>query len=262
MRLILLMLLAFLGKAHAQQAHCKTCDARYDSILRAHHLRGGYLIYDEQKDELHTNHFDLLDTMLSPASTFKIYNALQALDNKILRDENDTLHWDGKKRMVDAWNRDLNLQEAFSTSAVWYFQEVARKTGKERVEAVLNKLDYGNKSAAGAIDSFWLNGTLRISGRQQLDLLRRLYHEQLPFGKESQQTVKRIMKNAEPNLYGKTGWGMWQGKDLGWFIGWMEHKDKPVFFVHILISDALPDDEFGQLRRSMILEQIKFRLEN
>jgi beta-lactamase class D len=251
------MLLALLGKTHAQQKHSRTCDAHYDSMLRAHHLRGGYLIYNEQKDELHTNHFGLLDTMLSPASTFKIYNALQALDNNVLRDENDTLHWDGKKRMVDAWNRDLNLQEAFSTSEVWYFQEVARRTGKKRMEAALHKLDYGNKSTAGAVDSFWLNGTLRISARQQLDLLRRLYHEELPFDLESQQTVKRIMKNAEPNLYGKTGWGMWQGKDLGWFIGWMEHNSKPLYFVHILIADELPDGEFGRLRRSMILEKIE-----
>lgn len=251
------MLLALLGKVNAQQKHSRTCDAHYDSMLRAHHLRGGYLIYNEQKDELATNHFDLLDTMLSPASTFKIYNALQALDNNVLRDENDTLHWDGRKRMVDAWNRDLTLQEAFNLSAVWYFQEVARRTGKERMEAALKKLDYGNKSAAGAVDSFWLNGPLRITARQQLNLLRRLYHKQLPFGLESQQRVKRIMKNAEPGLYGKTGWGMWQGKDLGWFIGWMEHDGKPVFFVHILIADELPDDEFGRLRRSMILENIR-----
>ena len=251
------LLLALLGKANAQRKYSRNCDARYDSILRAHHLRGGYLIYDEQKDELHSNHFDLLDTMLSPASTFKIYNALQALDNNVLRDENDTMHWDGKKRMVDAWNRDLSLREAFNTSAVWYFQEVARRTGKERMEAALNKLDYGNKSAAGAVDSFWLNGTLRITARQQLDLLRRLYQEQLPFGLESQQTVKCIMKNTEPGLFGKTGWGNWQGKDLGWFIGWIEHNGKPVFFVHILTSDELPDDEFGRLRRSMILETIR-----
>jgi beta-lactamase class D len=255
------MLLAFLGKTNAQQTHSRTCDAHYDSMLRAHNLRGGYFIYDEQKDELHTNHFDLLDTMLSPASTFKIYNALQALDNKILRDENDTLHWDGKKRMVAGWNRDLNLQEAFGTSAVWYFQEIARRSGKERMQHTLNVLDYGNKSAAGSVDSFWLNGTLRISAKQQLDLLRRLYHEQLPFSAESQQTVKQIMKNSEPDLYGKTGWGMWQRKDLGWFIGWIEHEGKPMFFVHILISEELPDDDFGQLRRSMILEQIRCRLE-
>ena len=257
MRFTLLIFLGFSTGVFSQKNNSIACLERYDSVLQTHRLSGGFLVYDEQTDRLYSKNFNLLDSLLSPASTFKIYNALQALDNKILRDENDTMHWDGKKRMLDAWNRDLTLREAFNTSAVWYFQEVARRTGKERMEAALNKLDYGNKSTAGAIDSFWLNSSLRISPRQQLDLLRRLYQEQLPFGLESQQTVKRIMKNAEPNLYGKTGWGMWQGKDLGWFIGWIEHNGKPVFFVHILTSDELPDDEFGRLRRSMILETIR-----
>ena len=258
---LILMLPVFSTGLFSQINYVDKCKERYDSVLRAHRLHGGFLMYDEQNDQLYSNNFNLLDSMLSPASTFKVYNALQALDNKILRDENDTLHWDGKKRMVEAWNRDLSLQEAFSASAVWYFQELARRSGKERMQYTLNVLDYGNKSAAGSVDSFWLNGTLRISAKQQLDLIRRLYHEQLPFSIESQQTVKRIMKNSEPDLYGKTGWGMWQGKDLGWFIGWMEQEGKPVFFVHILISDELPDDEFGRLRLSMILEQIKCRIE-
>ncbi len=258
---LILMLPVFSTGLFSQINYVDKCKERYDSVLRAHRLNGGFLMYDEQNEQLYSNNFNLLDSLLSPASTFKIYNALQALDNKILRDENDTLHWDGKKRMVEAWNRDLSLQEAFSASAVWYFQELARRSGKERMLHTLNVLDYGNKSAAGSVDSFWLNGTLRISAKQQLDLIRRLYHEQLPFSTESQQTVKRIMKNSEPDLYGKTGWGMWQGKDLGWFIGWMEHEGKPVFFVHNLISDELPDDEFGRLRRSMILELIRCRIE-
>lgn len=245
----------------AQNKVANQCLMSYDSVLKAYHLRGGFLIYDEQNSTLYSNQFHMLDSMLSPASTFKIYNALQALDNKLLFNENDTLHWDGKMRRVEAWNRDLSLQDAFSASAVWYFQEVARRSGKERMQHTVNVLDYGNKSVAGAIDSFWLNGTLLISARQQLDLLRRLYHEQLPFNIESQQTVKRIMKNNEPNLYGKTGWGMWQGKDLGWFIGWMEQESKPIFFVHILMADEIPDNDFGQLRRSMILEQIRCWLE-
>lgn len=241
----------------AQNIATIQCLTSYDSVLKAHHLRGGFLIFDEHNSTLYSNQFLLLDSMLSPASTFKIYNALQALDNKLLFNENDTLHWDGKVRRVEAWNRDLSLQEAFSTSAVWYFQELARRSGKERMQHTLNKLNYGNKSTAGAIDSFWLNDTLRITASQQLDLLRRLYHEQLPFSKESQQTVKRIMKNSEPNLYGKTGWGIWQGKDLGWFIGWMELDGKPLFFVHILIADVVPNDEFGLLRRLLILELLR-----
>jgi beta-lactamase class D len=256
-----LLLIACSMGVFAQNIATIQCLTSYDSVLKAHQLRGGFLIYDEHDSTLYSNQFHLLDSMLSPVSTFKIYNALQALDNKLLFNENDTLHWDGKMRRVEAWNRDLSLQEAFSASAVWYFQEVARRSGKERMQHTVNVLDYGNKSVAGAIDSFWLNGTLLISARQQLDLLRRLYHEQLPFNIESQQTVKRIMKNNEPNLYGKTGWGMWQGKDLGWFIGWMEQESKPIFFVHILMADEIPDNDFGQLRRSMIMEQLKCRFE-
>ena len=118
----------------AQKNVTNQCLTSYDSVLKVHQLHGGFLIYDEQNSTLYSNQFHMLDSMLSPASTFKIYNALQALDNKLLFNENDTLHWDGKMRRVEAWNRDLSLQEAFSASAVWYFQEVARRSGKERMQ--------------------------------------------------------------------------------------------------------------------------------
>jgi beta-lactamase class D len=93
-RLTGLFLIVCSVSVFAQIKSIEQCLTSYDSVLKAHHLRGEFLIYDEHNSTLFMKKFHLLDSMLSPASTFKIHNALQALDNKLIFNENDTLHKD------------------------------------------------------------------------------------------------------------------------------------------------------------------------
>ena len=43
------------------------------------------------------------------------------------------------------------------------------------------------------VDRFWLDGALRISAMEQVDFLRKLYRNELPFKVEHQRLVKDIM---------------------------------------------------------------------
>ncbi len=54
-------------------------------------------------------------------------------------------------------------------SVVWFYQEVARRIGAERMQAHLDALGYGNRDISGGIDKFWLTGGLRISPHEQID---------------------------------------------------------------------------------------------
>ena len=76
-----------------------------------------------------------LDTQrFSPASTFKIVNSLVGLQTGRITDEKMIIKWDGLKRPVEAWNKDMDMTEAFKVSCVPYYQEVARRIGKDTMQ--------------------------------------------------------------------------------------------------------------------------------
>ena len=129
-----------------------------------------------------------LDTMrFLPASTFKIVNSLIGLETGVISDEKMIIKWDGLKRWNDDWNKDLTMTEAFKVSSVPYYQEVARRIGKDTMQHWLDTLNYGTKKITSKIDSFWLDNSLKISPDEQLGLVKKLYFDQLPFQKRAQQ---------------------------------------------------------------------------
>ena len=180
-----------------------------------------------------------LDTArFSPASTFKIVNALIGLEIGIISDEKMVIKWDGVTREPSSWNSDLTMEEAFKVSSEPYFKEVARQIGKATMQQWLDSLHYGNMKIGEQVDSFWVDQSLQISPDEQLGLMKRLYFDQLPFQKRTQQIVRDVMKQEENTLYSlsyKTGWNSdQQGNHIGWVIGWIEENRHPYFFVTLV----------------------------
>jgi beta-lactamase class D len=127
------------------------------------------------------------------------------------------------------------MEEAFKASAVPYYQEIARRIGKDTMQFWLDSLKYGSKKITTKIDSFWLDNSLKITADEEMGLVKKLYFGQLPFQKRTQEIVKKIMlqeSNANYRLSYKTGWGqLANGKSLGWVVGWIEENKHPYFFV-------------------------------
>ncbi|MFW2477348.1 MAG: penicillin-binding transpeptidase domain-containing protein [Sediminibacterium sp.] len=181
------------------------------------------------------------DSAYLPASTFKIVNSLIGIETGRITNEKMPIKWDGVVRVFPGgdtaydWNRDMNMEEAFAASALPYFQEVARRIGKDTMQRWLDSLQYGNKQIGGAVDSFWINNTLKVTPDEQMGLVKRLYFAQLPFQKRTQEIVKKLMireTNANYQLAYKTGLGFKEnGNLLGWVVGWIEENKHPYFFV-------------------------------
>src|SRR5690242_7578834 len=53
------------------------------------------------------------DSSYLPASTFKIVNSLIGLQTGVITNDSMIIKWDGVKRNVEAWNKDLSMYEAF-----------------------------------------------------------------------------------------------------------------------------------------------------
>jgi len=164
----------------------------------------------------------------SPASTFKIPHALFALDAGVIQDEFQSFSWDGVKRGFPGWNQDQNLRSSMRNSVVWVYESFAKTIGEEGERTYLEKVQYGNQNPTGS-QPFWVEGNLRISAEEQIDFLRRLYRNELPFSLAHQRLVKDIMIIEAGRtwiLRAKTGWS----GIVGWWVGWVEHPEGPVFF--------------------------------
>lgn len=231
---------------------CTVNKAKNDDSLKKYFdenkVDGCFTMLDNATGEI-TVYNMKLDTMrFSPASTFKIVNSLIGLQTGVILDENMQIKWDGKTRFypngdtATGWNKDMNMTEAFKASAVPYYQEVARRIGKDSMQQWIDSIGYGNKNISGPVDSFWLNGKLKISPDEQLGLVKRLYFDQLPFRKSVHQQVKDVMlqeNNTAYKLSYKTGWGFGEdGNALGWMTGWIEENNHVYFFVTFIKAPA------------------------
>ena len=187
-------------------------------------ITGGIVVYDLKADRWMTSDRVRATTRFAPASTFKIPNSLIALETGAAKDENEFMPWDGVPKRVSAWNRDFTMAEAMKASAVWFYQELARRIGAKRMQEWLDRLDYGNRQIGQKVDMFWLEGPLKISPVEQIEFLVRLYREELPASKRSQQIVKKILGG------GKTGWTDAFTPAVGWYVGYEEANGTTYFF--------------------------------
>jgi beta-lactamase class D len=200
------------------------------------------------------------DSSYLPASTFKIVNSLIGLQTGKISSDSMIIKWDGIKRRPE-WDQDMSMYRAFRVSAVNYYQEVARRIGKDTMQFWLDSLGYGTKKIRSAIDSFWLDNSLKITPDEELGLVKRLYFNQLPFFRTYQETVKKAMlfeNNSNYRLAYKTGWGFREnGHSVGWVVGWVEENRHPYFFV---LNIESPDRNFDmyKVRIKMLKDILKY----
>src|SRR6478609_5347879 len=222
---------------------CSTNNVKEDSSLKKYfdeqHVTGTFGLYDNGTGQFLI--YDLSrfkDSAYLPASTFKIVNSLIGIETGIITNEKMVIPWDGIPRRPE-WDKDLTMEEAFKVSAVPYYQEVARRIGKDTMQHWLDTLGYGSRYGKAiiktSIDTFWLDNSIKITSDEQLGLVKKLYFKQLPFQGRPQEIVKKVMlqeNNANYKLSYKIGWGFKEnGNAVGWIIGWIEENQHVYFFV-------------------------------
>ena len=217
-------------------------DKSLETFFAENKVNGCFGLYNNATNQFtFYNKKRFTDSSYLPASTFKIVNSLIGLQTGVISSDSMVIKWDGVPRKFPDWNKDLTMYEAFRVSAVPYYQEVARRIGKNNMEYWLDTVNYGAgpKDTAfvikTAIDTFWLDNTLKITPDEELGLVKMLYFNQLPFFKTYQEKVKKAMLFENETTYRlayKTGWGNNEkGNHLAWIVGWVEENNHPYFFV-------------------------------
>ena len=105
------------------------------------------------------------------------------------------------------------------------------------MQEFVERIEYGNQNIGKPeeIDRFWLEGELRITPREQIQFLRRLYNNALPFSARSLSIVKDIAiveQTPDYTLRAKTGvvGSRETTTQIGWYVGYLEQADNVYFF--------------------------------
>jgi beta-lactamase class D len=248
---------------------CSPNNTREDSgiakYFRENNVDGTFAMFDNVSGEFTIYNIPRYrDSAYLPASTFKIVNSLIGIETGRVKDSAEIIQWDGLVRPVKEWNQDLKMHEAFSYSSVPWFQELARRIGKDTMQHWIDTLGYGRSHDTPRIrqnlDTFWLDNTVKVTADEQLGLVKKLYFGQLPFQPRSQRMVKNMMlreDNANYKLSYKTGWGTTdKGTALGWLIGWIEENRHPYFFV-LQLESRDPHYDMQEVRLRILKQILK-----
>lgn len=256
------------SQAIPEPARVASIEVEHRPDLAAPLLAAGYsgvfVLLDPATQTLIVSDPELAERGFIPASTFKIPNSLIALETGVADGPGFVLKWDGVDRWAADWNRDHDLRSAFRVSAVWYYQEIARRIGEQRMAEWVTAADYGNEHISGGIDLFWLNGGLRISPREQVEFLRRVHEGASPFSPTTVAVfLDEVMTEEQRDgltIRAKTGWGRSQDfadpaaagfeGHVGWYVGSVEEQDgSRVYFATLLLTpDPAPESFYGDRR--------------
>jgi beta-lactamase class D len=190
---------------------------------------------------------ELAATGESPFSTFKIWNSLIAVDVGVADGPSYKIAWDQKRDPAedwwpDGWKQDHTLQTAFKASCVWYYQELARRIGMERMKAKLSEIGYGNADTSSGIDQFWLNASLRVTPEEQVAQIARIARRQTPVSAHAIDTLRTISVYEDKDatiLRAKTGGGL---NGRGWLVGWIEDGSTPTYAFATLVHGTSFED--------------------
>jgi len=205
-------------------------------------VTGTFVLYDVAAGRFVGHNQARSKVRFVPASTFKIPNSLIGLSVGAVNSVDNPLPYGGKPQPFDTWEKDMGLREAIALSNVPIYQELARRVGLERMRENVSKLGFGNGDIGATVDTFWLEGPLKISAVEQAGFLARLAQGKLPIREDIQESVREIVQLEQGDnwqLYGKTGWENAPGRGIGWWVGWVTKDDRVyTFALNIDIQDA------------------------
>lgn len=229
-------------------------------------VKGSIIIYDNNKRQYIQSDTTETKQETLPASTFKIINLLIALETRTISNEYEIVKWVGSTDTVKYGYRpeiyhDMTVKEAFELSAGWVFVELAKNIGKENYKKYLTLCNYGNINLSQNDYDFWNFGAFAISPINQVEFLKKLYYEKLPFSKTNIDITKKVMISEQKNEYtirAKTGWTRDSGINTGWWVGYLEKNNEVYFFATRLLKDRkINSPDFGNCRKEITKRAFK-----
>ena len=211
-------------------------------------INGAAVVYRPFENTYQIYNQETALTRRSPCSTFKIVSSLIALEHEVIVQEDSVRTWSGEVFWNENWNKDIGFEDAFRTSCVWYYRETINDIGREVMQEELDRLRYGNCDITDweghlntnnnnpALTGFWIESSLKISPKEQVEVMERIFGEASIYSQETQDALKQVMlvseqRSADISIYGKTGLGKARGVVVdAWFTGFADTVDGRSYF--------------------------------
>jgi beta-lactamase class D len=219
-----------------------------------------------------------IDTRFSPCSSFKMPLSVMGYDVGILIDE-ETPTWDfeqGYDDWIEAWRVPQTPLSWMQFSCVWYSKILSVRIGLDKIQNYLASMHYGNQDMSGGLslpgpeDVAWINSSLQISAREQVDFVRRMVRGQLSTSDNAFKMTKALVFKEELSdgwkLFGKTGWSgsdiTKDGKTLqhSWFVGWIEKGERFYPFAYLIRDKTIQLDQRIPRVKQLLVESSAMRL--
>lgn len=211
-------------------------------IFKERRVSGTFVMVDAKADTAFIWNQERAERRYSPGETFRIANAILALETGVVQGIDDIVPFNAKTdRSFDDGvpryfygpllnrsgesNRPRNLREKMRVPGTRTFRWLARGIGMERMRDGLAKLNYGNMLVGNSVDRFWKNGSLQISALEQVEFLGKVARAKIPVSQEILNKVRQLTlleKTKHYELHSKSGWLITAKPELGWWVGWVE----------------------------------------
>lgn len=186
----------------------------------------------------------------SPYSTFKIPHTLIALETKTVKSIGERIEWDQSKYPAqpywpETWKQSHTLATAFKHSAVWYYKELVPRIEPNQYKRWLSRFHYGNQTFTPGSNSYWLDGELTISPKEQVEFIVCLLKSRCGVNANTFSAFEFVSLQETKNnftLYAKTGAGPVDSNNFddafeGWYVGYVKGKSgKPVVAFAIFVE--------------------------
>jgi beta-lactamase class D len=210
------------------EAFCRSLNEK--PSLQTHFEKAGvtgtFVLYHRVEDQFLVGNSKRAKVRFFPASTFKVANALIALDTGAVKDLEEIIPYGGTKEYFKNWEQDMTIGQAMRTSNVAVFHTIAKRIGLATYREKLSAFSYGNADPGASIDNrFWLTGPLKISAMEQVEFIRKLTSRELDIKRSSFLAVRSMIEVEKTDTYtifAKTGWAGPDEPQIGWWVGWVE----------------------------------------
>lgn len=232
-----------------------------DYYFKANNVKGGIVIYDENKNQWIFNSESEAFTNTPIASHFNLWQALIGLDEQVFKtDINNKQLWDGVKitffgKKKTEWNHDSNLIDALKYKNDWYFQRLKFLLPVEKYQTKILNSPLITEVKNNEWDFFWNYG-VNTNPNTLITFLKNLKENKLPFNSKHQQFLYNQFL-IDNSLAINTATTHYNGEKIEWTIGVYLKHDKPIYYSYRTRQSLEDEDDFDyNKRRNLVLTQI------
>lgn len=232
-----LILIATIGMFACTPNNVKS-DANIAKILDSAQVNGSFALMENGSAQ-----FVISDLSIYKDSAFAPLQTLFSIPTLIALDKGYINHTPGTWVSLDTLN---------------YYQQLIEKIGRVDLLKSIDSIHYGKGIVGTDLSSFWKDGSLKITPDEQLGFIKKLYFNQLPFQKRSQEIFKKMILKEDNANYQLSYISGFNENDLpaAWVLGYIEENKHPYFFVMHITAKNKETWKDGSLKSLPILKTI------